>query len=144
MLTIHGKRVIAFDPGKMTGIAFLDGNGFLYRWHEEDLNVWLRHNETMIAKMDAVVYENFIIGANTIKKTQAPWSLKYIGAIEYVCDKYVIPYKAQMPSDAKGFVNDARLKRLEWWSSNDHERDATRHLVKYLFDIKAISPKDLI
>lgn len=80
------------------------------------------------------VIENFFITQATAKNSQAPWSLKVIGAVEWVCLREGLsPLVLQTPSDAKNFVPDAKLRALGYRSrgGGGHHNDAARHLVLY-------------
>lgn len=129
------KHVIAVDPGKTTGYATW-GSGVLKADQDEDvlnfahrLDIWLD-----VAKSDGVVVcERFIINVNTVGNTQAPWSLELIGICRYLAAKHRAPFVLQTPADAKQFMKDERLKKLEWWQKGKpHANDALRHLGLYL------------
>jgi hypothetical protein len=82
-----------------------------------------------------VVCENFIITTQTAKLGAGPWSLKYIGVLEYLCWKYGVKYTLQQPMQ-KDFAPDERLKALGLNPTDGvqggHTRDAIRHGVIYL------------
>lgn len=134
--------VVAVDPGKVTGLALFlySGAGDPVLLSSGEYEVWpyvdaledmLRtaraHNE-----VPEVVCERFIINAQTIKNSQAPFSIEQIGILKLVVrstgldpEKIVL----QSPSDAKKmFPNDA-LRKLGYWTSGTagHDKDAMRH-----------------
>lgn len=92
-----------------------------------------------------VVCENFIITVQTAKIGAGPWSLKYIGALEYLCRKHSIPLTLQQPSQ-KDFAPNDRLKALGLWhkGGGGHALDALRHGVIYLVMKHKWRPEGLI
>lgn len=82
-----------------------------------------------------VVIENFIIGVSTGKKSQQPWSLRLIGVVVYLCDKYNIPITIQNPSERK-FATNEKLKQIGFWhvGGEGHANDAYRHALVWIVD----------
>jgi hypothetical protein len=135
------KTVIAVDPGKTTGLAVIAYSGeapVLVSSKElaaypfaAALSDELRAARAAGSVVE-LVCERFIINAQTIKNSQAPFSLEQIGIMKYVVhaggfDPESIHF--QSPSDAKKlFTNDA-LKRLGFWHTGGggHALDAMRH-----------------
>lgn len=143
-------RVLAVDPGKTTGLA------------------WMRHEDGLIHLEDSMeaspeeviplirpaladwkplqsghpplrlVIEKFTINAATVKKSQeASWALRTIGAVEQAARDVGYPMLAiawQGPGEAKNaFAND-KLKALGLWHRGGagHALDAIRHGTLYL------------
>jgi hypothetical protein len=138
------KAVIAVDPGKKTGLALFtydgDSDPVLVLAKEADQMAMAGEIELMIETARAqptvsdieVVYERFIINAQTVRNSQAPYSLEQIGIIKYVCHVNGIhPDKifVQSPSDAKKMFSNVALRKLGYWFSGGegHAMDAIRH-----------------
>lgn len=129
--------VFAFDPGLTTGWAFMRVEDGSVTSGEEDFesfvtraDTWLDHYRDRVA----VVGERFIINMETVKKTQAPFSLEVIGAVRYMCVKYGCGELAlQNPSDAKRLISNDIIRKLGWWvpGTKGHDKDALRHLATF-------------
>lgn len=148
------KRVIAVDPGKATGIAvftWIPGEEPILVWsgevNEEEfgqtieqqiggaMNPFHGHIEQDVE----VVCESFTINAETIKKSQAPFSLELIGVLKYIVrqrhafvgDKTIT---FQKPADAKSVFPNTKLQKLGYWhvGGEGHANDAIRHGLLYL------------
>ena len=146
-------RVLAIDPGKLTGVALLerDGDAVKIIWTDE-INVFedpggkLRLRGVIDGwstrqKLDAplrVVIEKFVITPETGKKSQeATAALETIGAVKLMCVDASYPLDAimwQKPSEAKETFPNPKLKRLGLWHRGGagHALDALRHAAVYL------------
>lgn len=149
MLEKRGKRkkdkmtlVLSVDPGKTSGIAFLE-----LRPGEEPALIWsgeYQIEDYALAVRDAisfaqrngrpiqVVCERFVINAQTVKNSQAPYSLEMIGILKQVMLDNKISHETiifQSPSDAKAMFDNAKLKKLGYWykGGGGHALDAIRH-----------------
>ena len=132
------KQVLAVDPGKATGLAL-----FEFTSGQEPVLVWSMEvqqeeyakpiREVLKNNPEAeVVCERFVINAQTVRNSQAPFSLEQIGILKQCLidvgrkpdDIYF-----QSPSDAKGMFDNAKLKKLDYWhkSGEGHALDAIRH-----------------
>lgn len=135
------KTVIAVDPGKTTGFAVIAYSGeapaLMVSRELAAYPFAMALNDELRAAREAgsqveLVCERFVINAQTIKNSQAPFSLEQIGIMKYVAyNNGFDPEKIhfQSPSDAKKlFTNDA-LKKLGFWHSGGggHALDAMRH-----------------
>jgi hypothetical protein len=125
--------IISLDPGKTTGVVTYDPVSKEAHSYQLDfqgtcafIDMWLQYFPAA-----EVVMERFIIGPQTMKKTQAPWSLELIGVGRYLAHKHRAKFDLQSPADAKNFAFDQRLKDLNAFPRGDHARDAMRHLVLY-------------
>lgn len=143
-------RVLAIDPGKTTGLA------------------WMMHEDGIIRLEDAIeaspeeiipairpaleewrplasghpplrlVVEKFTINANTVRKSQeASWALRIIGAVEQAARDVDYPLLAiawQGPGEAKNAFPNDKLKALGLWhrGGQGHALDAIRHGALYL------------
>ena len=135
--------VLSVDPGKMSGVCLLEWSG-----NEDDLPVvkfsvevddagyaspidialhqWRAYDSFM------VVCERFTITAQTVRNSQAPYSLEQIGILKYIMlDCQIDPEELilQSPSDAKKMFPNETLKKLEYWhrGGEGHANDAIRH-----------------
>lgn len=157
-------HVWAFDPGKMTGWAHLSVNGdddiSLFRCGQGDhkeIGDMLRSNQALTfttashpfsagptpTDIEAVfVCESFQM---TPGKSPQNWSLETTGLIRYWADFYSIPFKLQMPSEAKTLVTDKALKKAELYTPGQpHANDASRHALYYLIKNKRILTSCLV
>lgn len=131
------RYILVIDPGKTSGIAYHDtvedktefaelnfGETAEFIHSAADL-----HRDNLI-----IISESFLITPNTAKNTQAPWSLELIGVARYAAQKYTgRDLQTQMPSAAKRFASDARLRHIGWWTKGKggHANDAARHLLLF-------------
>lgn len=88
--------------------------------------------ETNHTQLMTLVVERYIQRAGKFgDKNNA--ALKTIGALEALADYRKIDLVMQMPSQAKGFVHDANIKKLGlWFPGKRHGMDALRHVLFYL------------
>ena len=135
--------VLSVDPGKMSGVCLLEWSG-----SEDDLPVvkfsvevddagyaspidialhqWRAYDSFM------VVCERFTITAQTVRNSQAPYSLEQIGILKHMCrtSGYApedITFQA--PVDAKTMFTNESLKKIGTWhkGGEGHANDAIRH-----------------
>lgn len=142
------KRVIlAVDPGKATGVAcfgwttgeepemIMSGE---YQPHEFAAPV-----RTLIAGCInenvpvAIVCERFTINAQTVRNSQAPYSLEQIGVLKQIMRDFGMSdsdLKLQSPADAKRMFTNEGVKKLGYWhkGGEGHAIDAIRHGLLYL------------
>lgn len=142
------ERVLAVDPGKMTGVAQLlrvDDSITLSDSIELPEDAVIPYVRPVIEGWRSVsgefplrvVIETFTITVETAKKSQSPYSLEVIGAVKQVCRDNEYPLSAiawQKPSEAKASFDNAKLKRLGLWHRGGagHALDAIRHGALYL------------
>jgi len=143
--------VIAVDPGKATGVAFLMWSGEPY-----DLPVIELTQEVddaafsgviegafltagMEAEKTLVACERFVINQATVRNAQAPWSLEQIGVLKHLCrvSRFAPPPEEivfQAPVDAKNMFPNPALKKLDLWhkGGEGHALDALRHALLLL------------
>jgi len=149
---------MSVDPGKLTGFAIFD---MLYLDDDaptlvESLELSVDEYYTKLNELFGfdsrygadieVVMEDFKITAQTGKLTDAPWSLKLIGATEFACHNWNVNVTLQPPSRAKNFVPNDRLKALEFWHKGGagHANDALRHGVLYMVEQLGWRPHNLL
>jgi hypothetical protein len=132
--------ILALDPGQTTGWALWTfGNDpeklGMPQSGQEDFTGTMRLMNNVITTYPGaqIVAEMFIIGPNTVKKSQAPWSLEVIGCARWAALSTGRELKLQQASSAKRFSADWRLKQLSWYRpGKGHANDALRHLLLYM------------
>ena len=137
------KYALAVDPGKISGVALLSWttqdtdlpkleasyevddeafasiiNKHLDNWYQQDIFF--------------VVCERFTITAQTVKNSQAPYSLEQIGVLKHLCrvaDYSINNISFQTPVDAKNMFPNEALKKIGTWhrGGEGHANDAIRH-----------------
>jgi hypothetical protein len=136
------KLVLSVDPGKASGIAlfsYVDGMDPELLWSGEyQQNEYAKPIREAIgdaifkALPIEIVCERFTINAQTVKNTQAPYSLEQIGILKQcMMDIGMAPDDIyfQSPADAKAMFDNPKLKKLEYWhkGGEGHALDAIRH-----------------
>lgn len=132
------KYVLSVDPGKATGMAL-----FSYSAGQEPVLVWsgeyqqeeyaLPIRTTLKEHPEVeIVCERFTINMQTVKNSQAPYSLEQIGILKQCmldAGRSTDDIYFQSPSDAKGMFDNPKLKKLEYWhkGGEGHALDAIRH-----------------
>lgn len=133
MIDKNPHFLLGIDPGKATGVVMIDisdPDNPVALWSAE-MTVDQFHAEIdrlMQTKNLNVAIEDFRITAATGKLTEAPWSLKLIGVVEYLGWLYSVPVTLQMPSQ-KPFATNERLRSVDFWhvGGEGHANDAFRH-----------------
>ena len=136
------KIVLAVDPGKASGIctfSIADGGDPVleksgeYQMKEYHTPIYetIKYAQSMQIKLE-VVCERFIINAQTVRNSQAPYSLEQIGVLKHLCrvrnyDPESIIF--QSPADAKAMFPNEALKKIGTWhvGGEGHANDAMRH-----------------
>ena len=144
------KRIIlAVDPGKATGVSCFGFDGVTgeephmimageYQPHEFAAPI-----RTIIANAQdenipiEIVCERFVINAQTVRNSQAPYSLEQIGVLKQIMRDAGIDensLKFQSPADAKRMFPNEAIKKLDYWykGGEGHAIDAIRHGLLYL------------
>lgn len=136
------KYVLSVDPGKATGVALLhlakdeepkiifSGEAQPEEFAGVIRNILKDFTEDYSAL--TVVCEKFTINAQTVRNSQAPYSLEQIGALKQILQDFGIDRDSivwQMPVDAKKMFPNETLKTLEIWhkGGEGHANDALRH-----------------
>lgn len=140
---MNNKIILAVDPGKTSGIC-------LFKWFQGDepIMMWsgeysqmeyakpirdaVTHFSTLYHIKFEVVCERFTINAQTVRNSQAPYSLEQIGILKQIMiDNGMKPEDIifQSPADAKAMFPNDKLKKLEFWhkGGEGHALDAIRH-----------------
>ena len=132
------KHILAVDPGKATGMAL-----FSVEQGQEPVMLWSGEyqqdeyakpiRETLSLYPEAeVVCERFTINMQTVKNSQAPYSLEQIGILKQClmdAGRKADDIYFQSPADAKAMFDNPKLKKLEYWhrGGEGHALDAIRH-----------------
>jgi hypothetical protein len=135
------RVVVAIDPGKTTGFAVIHYDGTLPVLASSGEFTQFEFGKVLDNTLSAarqngteieIVCERFIINAQTVKNSQAPFSLEQIGIMKYLAfvngfDPEKIHF--QSPSDAKKLFPNEALKKLGFWytGGGGHAQDAMRH-----------------
>lgn len=137
------RRILAVDPGKMTGLAcfsLLPGEEPVLEWSaevdEDTFAVPVRFELDRYPHLE-VICERFVITAQTAKNSQAPFSLELIGVLKQCVRDHgrsVDSIFFQKPADAMNLFPNEALKKLHYWhkGGKDHGNDAIRHALTYL------------
>lgn len=127
--------VIAVDPGKTTGIAWLDDGGLVEsRQLEFYHSIRQIHDTLAYDDVQALVVENFVPRRSTAMTWQ-PDALHVIGALRYLAARYRVPFILQNPIPKPRQMGlERELKERGWWkpSEGGHENSARKHLLMYL------------
>ena len=132
------KYTLSVDPGKATGMAL-----FSLEQGQEPVMLWSGEyqqdeyakpiRETLSLYPEAeVVCERFTINMQTVKNSQAPYSLEQIGILKQClmdAGRKADDIYFQSPADAKAMFDNPKLKKLEYWhrGGEGHALDAVRH-----------------
>lgn len=138
------RFILSVDPGKASGICF-----FQYEQGYEPKMLWageyqqdrfaepireaIRFAISYGLKIE-IVCERFTINAQTVRNTQAPYSLEQIGILKQILlDHKMKPEDIifQSPADAKAMFSNEKLKKLGFWhkGGEGHALDSIRHAV---------------
>lgn len=132
------SRILAIDPGKMTGMScwtIEKGKDPVLEWtaevDEDTFAQPIRHEFDRHPDIE-IVCERFVITTQTGKNAQAPYSLELIGVLKQEMrdrGRSTSEIVFQSPANAmKLFPNDA-LKKLGYWHKGGagHALDSIRH-----------------
>ena len=131
--------LIALDPGYTTGYSiFLDGKHYLngvIDWKIPSEGFYVMTNMLKNFFPDVIVCEDYRLYASRAKAQTGSQidTVRIIGAIELLCNQNNIKFYKMMPSTAKGFVKDEKLKEWGLYKKiNPHARDSLRVAIHWL------------
>lgn len=134
-------KVLAFDPGKVTGWAFYNTrkpDSFIAGQLEHMPFLDMMDDAMHAGRLDVAVGEAYTITARSLKVTRGEnWSLEQLGVVRWLCHRTGVEFaEPQTAAAGKRFGTDAKLKRIGWYQSTvgGHRNDACRHLLTYLAD----------
>lgn len=142
-------RIIALDPGKVSGVAEY---GLRHFWSDE-LPTWeaveyVDHHLSSGATppVDLIVCEAFVISARTLRGTRQYDALESIGALRYLAGRAGTAFRLITAAASKNFATDAKLKKLGWYdpSPGGHKNDAARVLLTAAVDVGVIDAARLL
>ena len=137
------RIILSVDPGKASGIC-------LFQWQkdEEPELLWSgEYQQKDYAKAVRlglasgekveIVCERFTINAQTVRNSQAPYSLEQIGILKQCLldvDQELEIINFQSPADAKAMFPNEKIKKLGYWhvGGEGHALDAIRHALLYM------------
>ena len=136
------RHVLAVDPGKASGICYFtieDGQDPVMLWsgeyqqHEyaEPIRRAFAYSQAHGVRLE-VVCERFTINAQTVRNSQAPFSLEQIGILKQVMMDYgraPDDIFFQSPADAKAMFTNEKIRKLDYWhrGGEGHALDSIRH-----------------
>lgn len=135
------NKLLAIDPGETVGWALfeqaeLSGTGEVRIDIDSSgsMNILPLHRIIKVLNPDLVVIEDYRVYAH--KANAHTWNALYtpklIGALQYMCQLWNIPYVMQMAS-SKQFCTDSKLKIWGYYKkASKHSMDAVRHGCYYL------------
>lgn len=136
------KYVLSVDPGKATGMALFSheaGSDPVLLWsgefQQDEYAKPIRQALALYGPEEGgieVACERFTINAQTVKNSQAPYSLEQIGILKQCLidvDRPADDIYFQSPADAKALFPNPALKKLGYWhkGGEGHALDAIRH-----------------
>jgi hypothetical protein len=136
------RHILAVDPGKASGICYFTYDGvsdpvmlwsgeYLQHEYAEPIRKAFAYSQSQGARLE-VVCERFTINAQTVKNSQAPYSLEQIGILKQIMLDYGRNPEEilfQSPADAKAMFTNEKIKILEYWhrGGEGHALDSIRH-----------------
>jgi hypothetical protein len=140
------RLILSVDPGKASGIclfAFDSESGsdpeLLWSGEYQQTEYAKPIREAIASSIMSdvkleIVCERFTINAQTVRNSQAPYSLEQIGILKQcMMDIGLDPESIifQSPADAKAMFPNPKLKKLGYWhkGGEGHALDSIRHAV---------------
>lgn len=140
--------IIAVDPGLTTGWAVLYPDGEFRSGETKGPYAFLKTVYGLLRDRAFdwhLVVEKYTITPETIKKSRQTDALEIIGALKFFAAYYDAGWSMQMPSEAKAFASDGKLRRIGWFRQGlGHANDASRHLMCYAVRNKFIDAAKLL
>lgn len=135
------KYILSLDPGKITGVALLRVEPGLDPVLERSLELEQHEVAKIVREILAnpaikdnidIACERFVINAQTVRNSQAPYSLEVIGILKqclFDIDKSGDDIYFQAPASAMAMFTNEKLKKLGYWHRGGagHALDAIRH-----------------
>lgn len=120
-------RLVALDPGGITGAALHTRDGFQTFAQVAPEQVWIMLDNW---KPEVVVMESFLFRQRT-KVDLTP--VEVIGRVKEWCRQHDIDLVMQTPAQAKHFWTDEKLKERGVYNKGlPHANDAARHALYFL------------
>lgn len=144
---MSSRLILAVDPGKASGIALFEWDMFNepvlcwsgeYQQNEyaEPIRKAIYRAQSLGIRLEFVC-ERFTINAQTVRNSQAPFSLEQIGILKQIMmdnGRYPEDIKFQSPADAKAMFTNDKIRKLDYWhrGGEGHALDAIRHGLLHL------------
>lgn len=142
------EGIVALDPGETTGLAVWDPEQRSIHLAQIDTSEIGPGYERLQSILEAVAasvgvshvrYEDYRVYGH-MTETHAFSHLhtaRFIGAIEVLCHLRQVPWSKCLAMHAKSFWTDDKLKMCGLYSRGmRHARDAQRHLLRYMGEVK--------
>jgi hypothetical protein len=137
------RHILAVDPGKASGLSYFVWEGpnvepemlwsMEVQQHEyaDPIRKAFAFSQSRGARLE-VVCERFTINAQTVRNSQAPYSLEQIGILKQIMMDYgraPDDIYFQSPADAKAMFSNEKIKILDYWhrGGEGHALDSIRH-----------------
>lgn len=137
------RHILAVDPGKASGLSYFVWEGpdvepemlwsMEVQQHEyaDPIRKAFAFSQSRGTRLE-VVCERFTINAQTVRNSQAPYSLEQIGILKQIMmDNGRAPDDIyfQSPADAKAMFSNEKIKILDYWhrGGEGHALDSIRH-----------------
>jgi len=146
MIELPKDNVMAFDPGKNTGVVEVE-NGAVVNAQTtmiESLMAGAPRNFIFrLKEKDYVVVEDFRLYPSNPRTDAVLYPVKAMTIIELEAQKAGQPLTYQYAGDVKSYATNNRLREAGWWGelAGDHQRDAARHAL-FLLVQKASDPQE--
>ncbi len=141
VLKLPEVDVIAFDPGKRTGVVWIERGTFQLSMTYEYAELRRVIETRPFTKKSVWVCEDFITRPqySTPLSDRPEIAARVIGMLDLAAYNAQVEVVLQSPSNTKRFATDKMLKQVGWFTlpQNGHERDAARHALFYLVQQKA-------
>lgn len=143
--------VIGIDPGGTTGLFTVTVNENGYATTPAQIGPTEHHLElyNIIENTSAQFDDTYIVCESFLYRNDSRPGLvlisrEYIGVAKLACERFRgCHYVEQSPAQAKGFVDNNRLKKLGFYTPNmRHAMDAARHATYFLVNNKE-APQDM-
>jgi hypothetical protein len=129
----HKKRILAIDPGKDCGFAWIKPDEGFY---PQSFQITGTHDQFLQLMHeyypDIIVYEQW---KHTHRDGTDYTAIEFIGLIKWYVERRNVILIPQTNSYGKGYFDNAKLKKLGLFvPGKDHEdqMDALRHLLQFL------------
>lgn len=129
--------IVAFDPGRIAGIAVMRMSAFHVTSGEMPWLEGVCYIDQLL-QTDPLPMNIRVVGerwdsTGSRKMTPQPDAQEMIGAVRFVTSQRNVTFELQSRSDAKT-ITDADLKKLGWYkkTKDGHSNDACRHLGHYM------------
>lgn len=135
--------VVWLDPGKTTGIAWLETDGFFGSDQFDFLGLgeWLIHYTIMFGTSMHLGWEMYVITGGGGRFGTAGYSLETIGMVKWLTHCARTTVLDPQPSSARKLGDDDKLKQLGWYKPGKrHANDAANHLLSHLLRTRSLPP----